>query len=135
MIEIPHFHFNREEWVDGKLLSGVKLADLVCNNLSQKIHKLNEKPGLAALIVGDNPASQIYVHKKQKKAKEIGFHSEIRHLPSTASEKEIISIIHEWNQNKDIHGILVQLPLPESIDAQKVLKRNYSGKRCRWFSF
>ncbi|MBX3044608.1 MAG: bifunctional 5,10-methylenetetrahydrofolate dehydrogenase/5,10-methenyltetrahydrofolate cyclohydrolase [Candidatus Kapabacteria bacterium] len=79
------------------------------------------KPGLALLLVGNNPASEIYVNMKFKACGEIGFHSIIERLPDSASEEEVLGIIFNWNHNPEIHGILVQLPLPKQINEFKVL--------------
>ncbi|MFM8568709.1 MAG: bifunctional methylenetetrahydrofolate dehydrogenase/methenyltetrahydrofolate cyclohydrolase FolD [Candidatus Kapaibacterium sp.] len=78
-------------------------------------------PGLALLLVGDNPASAVYVGGKDKACKEIGMRSTILRLPSTATEREVLDILSAWNADPEIHGILVQLPLPKHIDEQRVI--------------
>lgn len=104
------------------LLDGKKLSQKICATLKSKIEKLkNKKPGLAVVLVGDNPASQIYVAKKEKIARELGFYSEVHRLPASAQEKEILSIIQHLNDSSKIHGILVQLPLPAHIQTQIIL--------------
>lgn len=79
-------------------------------------------PGLAVIIVGDNPASRVYVRYKVKACHDIGLHSELIELPEDTTEKMLLSRIQHLNENPDIHGILVQLPLPAQIDVDKVLE-------------
>ncbi|MEJ2095492.1 MAG: bifunctional methylenetetrahydrofolate dehydrogenase/methenyltetrahydrofolate cyclohydrolase FolD, partial [Gammaproteobacteria bacterium] len=79
-------------------------------------------PGLAVIIVGDNPASKVYVRNKIKACHDVGLHSEVHELPEDTSEKNLLDLIERLNRNSDIHGILVQLPLPDHIDKDKVLE-------------
>jgi len=79
-------------------------------------------PGLAVIIIGDNPASRVYVRNKIKACHEVGLHSESHDMPEDASEEMVLNQIEELNQNPKIHGILVQLPLPAHIDDVKVLE-------------
>ncbi|MPZ57408.1 MAG: bifunctional methylenetetrahydrofolate dehydrogenase/methenyltetrahydrofolate cyclohydrolase FolD [Rhizobiales bacterium] len=78
-------------------------------------------PGLAVVLVGENPASQVYVHSKAKMTVEAGMHSVEHRLPETTSEAELLTLVGQLNADPAIHGILVQLPLPKQIDGQKVL--------------
>lgn len=78
-------------------------------------------PGLAFILVGENPASQSYVRSKGKACKELGFHSVTEERPSTISQDEILKLIHTFNSDPNIHGILVQLPLPKHIDENEVI--------------
>ncbi|WP_456375783.1 bifunctional methylenetetrahydrofolate dehydrogenase/methenyltetrahydrofolate cyclohydrolase FolD, partial [Thiolapillus sp.] len=80
-------------------------------------------PGLAVILVGNNPASQVYVRNKQKACEEVGFHSELIRLDADASQTELLSLIDELNRREEIDGILVQLPLPEQIDEETVIER------------
>jgi methylenetetrahydrofolate dehydrogenase (NADP+)/methenyltetrahydrofolate cyclohydrolase len=80
------------------------------------------KPGLAMLLVGDNPASQSYVGSKKKACEEIGYLSIVKTLPATASESEVLAIVNQWNNAPEVHGILVQMPLPKQISEQKVIE-------------
>jgi methylenetetrahydrofolate dehydrogenase (NADP+)/methenyltetrahydrofolate cyclohydrolase len=80
-------------------------------------------PGLAVVLVGDNPASQVYVRMKGKACEEAGMHSETIKLPASASEAELIAVIDRLNADPKIHGMLVQLPLPKQIDANHALHR------------
>lgn len=85
-------------------------------------------PGLVVLLVGENSASQTYVKNKEKRAIALGFHSVVERYPATISEAELLEEIEKFNQDDDFHGILVQLPLPEHIDADKVLNAIDSTK-------
>jgi len=78
-------------------------------------------PGLAAILVGEDPASQIYVGNKEKACERVGIYSDVRRLPETTTEEELLALVDEMNHNDLIHGILVQLPLPNHIDEGKVL--------------
>lgn len=80
------------------------------------------KPGLAVILVGDNPASHVYVTNKVKACEEVGFHSVLERYSSNLSEEELLTRIHALNQDPSIHGILVQLPLPSHINTNKVLE-------------
>ncbi|MCC9872005.1 bifunctional methylenetetrahydrofolate dehydrogenase/methenyltetrahydrofolate cyclohydrolase [Streptococcus agalactiae] len=106
------------ELIDGKALSQKMQAEL-----GRKVERLKEQhgiiPGLAVILVGDNPASQVYVRNKERSALEAGFKSETLRLSESISQEELIDIIHQYNEDKSIHGILVQLPLPQHINDKK----------------
>lgn len=93
------------------------------------------KPGLAVVIVGEDPASQVYVASKSRTAKECGFHSVQHTLPETTSEAELLQIIADLNADAAIHGILVQLPLPAHVDAGKVIQAIVPQKDVDGFHF
>ena len=80
-------------------------------------------PGLAVVLVGENPASQVYVRNKSKACAEVGFHSMLHELPATTSEAELLALVDRLNADQTIDGILVQLPLPPQIDAEAVIER------------
>jgi len=103
--------------IDGKALA-VKVKEAV----RAKAQQLSERPGLAVIIVGDNPASRVYVNGKKKDCEECGFYSEEHALPGTAGQEELMSLIEQLNGRKEIDGILVQLPLPEQFNEQEVLR-------------
>lgn len=103
--------------IDGKAASAAVLARVAAEAAS-----LTKKPGLAVVLVGEDPASQVYVKSKGKAAKECGFHSIQHDLPATTSEAELIALVKALNADPKIHGILVQLPLPKGIDSSKVLE-------------
>lgn len=108
------------ELIDGKALSQKMQAEL-----GRKVERLKEQhgiiPGLAVILVGDNPASQVYVRNKERSALEAGFKSETLRLSESISQEELIDIIHQYNEDKSIHGILVQLPLPQHINDKKII--------------
>tara|TARA_Y100000590_G_scaffold21001_1_gene24440 strand:+ start:1090 stop:1965 length:876 start_codon:yes stop_codon:yes gene_type:complete len=107
-----------------KLLSGIEVSKSVYKKLTKKIVKLKSKniiPGLAVILVGNNPASKIYVRSKTKKFKELGILSKTINVDSKISETELIAIIEELNNDNNFHGILVQLPLPAQINKNKIL--------------
>ena len=107
------------------IIDGNAVAAKIRLELKEKAEILyNErgiKPGLALLLVGSNPASEIYVNMKFKACAEIGFYSLIERLPDTATESEVLAKIESWNNDNSIHGILVQLPLPKQINEFRVL--------------
>ncbi len=108
------------------LIDGKKVASEIRNELKAKIDQLKKEgkkvPGLVAILVGDDPASQIYVSSKGKACDEIGMKSKIEKLSSEISEDELLGLIESYNQNSEYHGILVQLPLPKHIDEDKVIE-------------
>ncbi len=106
-------------------LDGKKLAQTIRNELKNDISALalsGVVPGLAVILVGDDPASHAYVGMKAKACKEVGIYSITHEMPSSISQDEILSTIEMMNNNPHIHGILVQLPLPAHIDTTKVLQ-------------
>lgn len=107
--------------IDGKKVSEIVLAD-VARETAALIAK-GIKPGLAVVLVGENPASQVYVKSKGKAAQACGFHSAQYDLPATTSEAELLALVDRLNADPAIHGILVQLPLPPAIHATRVLER------------
>jgi methylenetetrahydrofolate dehydrogenase (NADP+)/methenyltetrahydrofolate cyclohydrolase len=110
--------------VEAKILSGRDIASEIRLGLKNDVEKLKGngvQPGLAVIIVGDEPASRIYVNNKKKACDEIGIRSFEYALPAETSEEEIIELIKTLNCDKNIHGILVQLPLPPHINDEKVL--------------
>jgi methylenetetrahydrofolate dehydrogenase (NADP+)/methenyltetrahydrofolate cyclohydrolase len=109
-----------------EIISGKKIAEQIRSELVQEIEELKGKgmtPGLATVLVGDNPASQSYVRSKNKAAHEMGIHSEQHNLDEATSEEDLLALIDKLNADDSIHGILVQLPLPDQIDENKVLNR------------
>tara|TARA_Y100001970_G_C14077020_1_gene772586 strand:- start:58 stop:936 length:879 start_codon:yes stop_codon:yes gene_type:complete len=107
-----------------KILSGKDVANSIYDKLNDRIISLANKdiiPGLCVILVGDDPASQIYVRTKTKKLKSLGLLSEAIFLPSDVSEKKVINIIGDLNIDNQYHGILIQLPLPDHIDSHKII--------------
>ncbi|WP_430607333.1 bifunctional protein FolD [Enterococcus sp. AZ170] len=108
----------------GELINGRELADKMQAQIKEEVQDLEKKgihPGLVVLLVGENQASQTYVKNKDLAAAKIGIRSKIERLPETISEVELLSVIEQYNQDPNYHGILVQLPLPKHIDEEKVL--------------
>ncbi|MHB8773250.1 MAG: bifunctional 5,10-methylenetetrahydrofolate dehydrogenase/5,10-methenyltetrahydrofolate cyclohydrolase [Syntrophales bacterium] len=108
-----------------KLISGTEVARQIREELKEETTRLREKfnvtPGLVTILVGQNPASMSYVTAKQKTSKELGFYSVQDNQPETISEGELLGLIDKYNRDPQIHGILVQLPLPKHINETKVL--------------
>jgi methylenetetrahydrofolate dehydrogenase (NADP+)/methenyltetrahydrofolate cyclohydrolase len=111
--------------VTARLLDGTALSARLRHELATRIHGLAERgivPGLAVILVGDDPASQIYVRNKVKACVDVGIRSALQRLPSTTSEAELLAIIDGLNRDAAIHGILVQMPLPAQIDPACVIE-------------
>lgn len=107
--------------VTAEILDGKKTSQKLLEKLQQEVSTLAKKPVLAIMLVGENPASLIYVNAKLKKAESIGFKAILKQLTSNVTEKEIIANIKEWNNDPNINGILVQLPLPKEINKNIIL--------------
>ena len=109
-----------------QILDGKKLSQKIKSQIKEQTKELKEKynivPGLAVILVGDDPASLTYVKMKEKACKEVGFYSIVHHMPESISQEEIKETIKMMNQNPNIDGILVQLPLPSHIDTTKILE-------------
>ncbi len=108
-----------------KLIDGKKIAAEVREDIRARAAEFTEKtaivPGLAVIIVGEDPASKVYVRNKKKACVEAGFHSEVIEMPADTKMPELLSKIEELKQDDAIHGILVQLPLPAGLDEQAVI--------------
>lgn len=108
-----------------KILNGEKLANKTLHALSARVKKLKSKgitPGLAAVLVGNDPASELYVNKKTSACKTAGVYSRTVRLHASTTEKKLIAKIRALNNDKKINGILVQLPLPKKINVQRVME-------------
>lgn len=103
------------------ILDGRKLRDKILVDLKLRVERLKVKPVLAVILVGENSASKIYVNNKQKMAEKLGIESVLITFNENVSQSELISKINELNNDKKVNAILVQLPLPEKIDKQKVI--------------
>jgi methylenetetrahydrofolate dehydrogenase (NADP+)/methenyltetrahydrofolate cyclohydrolase len=107
-----------------RILDGKRIAADVRSEIRARAIELKAEgvvPGLAFILVGDDPASAVYVRSKGQACEEAGFHSVTERLPATTSQDEILKLIEEFNADERIHGILVQLPLPEQIDEDTIL--------------
>ncbi len=111
--------------MSAKLINGLEIAKKRREEMKQKVSELKKEgitPHLTVILVGDDPASKSYVSGKEKAAKEIGISSEVIHMVADATEAELLAKISELNHDADVHGILVQLPLPSHIDENKVIE-------------
>ncbi|HUV56192.1 MAG TPA: bifunctional methylenetetrahydrofolate dehydrogenase/methenyltetrahydrofolate cyclohydrolase FolD [Dehalococcoidales bacterium] len=108
-----------------QIISGTEIAKQIREELKQEIAELKEKhnlvPGLATVLVGEDPASQVYVGQKEKASLALGVYSERLDLPADTSEEKLLAVIDRLNKDPKIHGILVQLPLPKHINETRVL--------------
>ena len=111
--------------MSAKIIDGKEISKKVRGEWKERAAKLKAKgilPGLAAVIIGDDPASKIYVRNKANACHEVGLYSEIHEMPEDSSEEMVLQQIRHLNENPDIHGILVQLPLPDHINVDRVLE-------------
>ncbi|MEC5422293.1 bifunctional methylenetetrahydrofolate dehydrogenase/methenyltetrahydrofolate cyclohydrolase FolD [Virgibacillus sp. C22-A2] len=107
------------------VINGKDLAQELRNNMKEEVSELKEKgiiPHLTVILVGDNPASKSYVNGKKKASEETGIVSDIIELPVSTTEEELLNLIKELNQDVSVHGILVQLPLPEHIKEEHIIE-------------
>ena len=107
-----------------QLINGKEIAANLRGEIAAETAALKEKgitPGLAVILVGDDPASQTYVRNKQKACEEVGFYGKQINLPATTTQEELLTVVKELNARKDIHGILCQLPLPKGLDDGAVI--------------
>lgn len=109
-----------------RIINGKETAAQIRAELKERVERLAQegrRPGLAVVLVGDNPASAVYVRQKKKACDEIGIYSEEHKLPETISQNELMALVDRLNNDPKIHGILVQLPLPEGLDEEEVINR------------
>lgn len=111
--------------MSARIIDGKTIAADLRGKVADAVHRLRRDrgvvPGIAVVLVGDNPASEVYVRNKSKAVGESGMHAFDRKLPSTISEVELLALIAELNADEEVNGILVQLPLPKQIDTQKII--------------
>jgi methylenetetrahydrofolate dehydrogenase (NADP+)/methenyltetrahydrofolate cyclohydrolase len=110
-----------------KIIDGKAVAQKVRQNIKAEVDKLvaagQRRPGLAVVLVGEDPASQVYVRNKKKACLEVGFADFSYELPASASENELLSLIDQLNAHEEVDGILVQLPVPDHINPEKIIER------------
>ena len=106
--------------IDGKKEAAI-LREEIKNEIAQLKKKTNKVPGLTVILIGEFAPSQIYVRNKEKNSKEVGINSNVIKYPSNVSEEEVLNKIEELNKDKNISGILVQLPLPDQINKEKII--------------
>ena len=120
------------------IIDGKKEAEIIESEIKKEISDLKTKikkiPSLTVILIGDYVPSQIYVKNKEKKAKAVGMNSEIIKYPKTVSEKEVLNKIAELNRNESISGILVQLPLPDQINKEKIINAIHPSKDVDGFN-
>lgn len=108
-----------------ELLDGKKTASLVRERIAEEVEKLKAEdkgvPGLAVVIVGENPASKVYVGQKEKACKAVGFNSILHRLPEDTTQEELLALVDKMNNDPEIDGILVQLPLPRHMDSDSII--------------
>jgi len=108
-----------------KIISGTEIARQIRVELKQEVAELKAKhnlvPGLATVLVGDDPASKVYVGGKEKACQELGIYSERHDIPGNSTEEQVLDLVEKLNQHDKVHGILVQIPLPKHINEAKVL--------------
>ena len=113
--------------MSAQILDGKAIAADIRNDIKTRVNQMvsdgQRPPGLVVILVGENPASQVYVRNKQRSCEEVGFFSELRKLPAETSQNELLAMIDELNGRDDVDGILVQLPLPKQIDEEAVIER------------
>jgi methylenetetrahydrofolate dehydrogenase (NADP+)/methenyltetrahydrofolate cyclohydrolase len=105
-----------------QILYGAPVQAQILHDLKPRIQKLSRPPGLAVVLVGHDPASQIYVRSKIKACNELGIHSDSHELPASVTTGELLALVQELNENPSIDGILVQMPLPKHVDTRRVLE-------------
>lgn len=113
--------------IDGKAISAEVRAEIK-SETADFVAKTGIRPGLAVIIVGEDPASQVYVRNKKRACEEVGFYSESYELPASTSQEELEALVEKLNAAPNIHGILVQLPLPKHLDEEKVLLKIHPDK-------
>jgi methylenetetrahydrofolate dehydrogenase (NADP+) / methenyltetrahydrofolate cyclohydrolase len=110
----------------GALIDGKAVAQAVRGEVAKEVVELHREfsmvPGLATVLVGDDPASEVYVRNKHRACAEVGIESFGHHLPASTPQADLMALVRELNVRVDVHGILVQLPLPKHIDAQAVIE-------------
>jgi len=115
-----------------RLISGTRISQDIKNEITEEVKEMKRikgiVPGLSVILVGENPASKIYVGSKQRGCEQVGFKSESIKMDESVSTEDVLKEIDKLNNREDIHGILVQLPLPEQIDKAKVLEAIYPEK-------
>lgn len=113
--------------IDGKAIAASLRQD-IATRVQQRLSRGKRPPGLAVLLVGNSPASEIYVRNKRRACEEVGFLSRAYDLDASTTERELLDLIDSLNIDEEIDGILVQLPLPEHIDPETVLERIHADK-------
>ena len=117
-----------------KIIDGKTLAENLRKNIAKEVKQYSRPPGLAVLLVGDDQASQVYVRNKSRACVEVGFYSDQIHKSANITQEELLSEVQRLNENNNIDGILVQLPLPSHIDANEIIEAIIPEKDVDGFS-
>jgi methylenetetrahydrofolate dehydrogenase (NADP+)/methenyltetrahydrofolate cyclohydrolase len=117
-----------------KIIDGKTLAQNLRKNIATEVKQYSRPPGLAVILVGDDEASQVYVRNKTRACVEVGFYSDQIHKSANITEQELLSEVNRLNENQNIDGILVQLPLPDHIDSNKIIEAIVPEKDVDGFS-
>jgi len=120
--------------IDGKA-KAEQLAGTITEETARLLSEHGIKPGLAVVIIGEDPASQVYVRNKKRRAESCGFHSVQHSIPADTSQEEVLRLIDDLNNDDAIHGILVQLPLPDHLDEQTITQSISPSKDVDGFHF
>ena len=132
---LAEFKIAPQNWIYGKELLGKELSKFIRAQIAAEVAAGKNKPGLAAVLVGNDPASEIYVSHKEKAAQEVGFLSRVIRLPTETSQTELLQLIDELNDDPAIHGILVQLPLPKHLEENVILQQIAPTKDADGFHY
>lgn len=120
--------------MSAQIIDGKELAKTIKQDLKTRIEQLDAQPGLALILVGDDPASHVYVSSKEKTCNKLGMHCERHNLPADTNEMQLLELITKLNNDTNIHGILVQLPLPKHINEKIILDAILSHKDVDGFT-
>ena len=107
--------------MSAEILNGTRLAKRIRSEIRKELKEFSFTPGLAVVQVGNDPASTVYIKHKQRDCEKVHFHSVVHQLPADITQNALIEKVEELNRERDIHGILVQMPLPDSIDEQLII--------------
>jgi methylenetetrahydrofolate dehydrogenase (NADP+)/methenyltetrahydrofolate cyclohydrolase len=110
--------------MSAQIINGKKISDSIRQELLQEVELLRQEgitPGLVVILVGEDPASQVYVRNKAKACEQLGYYSEVVRVPTETTQDELLGLIHRYNEQQNIHGILVQLPLPMHIEEKAII--------------
>ena len=118
-----------------KVIDGKSMAQNLREELAKRVNELNKKPHLAVILVGNDEASIIYDRNKKKAAENIGMTCNIHHLPEETTEDKIIELINNLNNDSDVNGIIVQMPLPKHLNADKIVEQIRTDKDVDGFGF
>lgn len=110
--------------MSAQIIYGKQISDSIREELLQEVERLKQQgvtPGLVVILVGEDPASQVYVRNKAKACEQLGYHSEVIRVPAETTQDELLALIRKYNEQQNIHGILVQLPLPKHIEEKAII--------------